>query len=74
MKLKYAVLPGYVTSRSDGERHFISFWKLCELHRVNPRECVDTSRPECMQGRDLSKLKRLCVSPSGNYPATVPAT
>lgn len=28
--------PGWITSRNDGDRHFIDFPHLCELYRVDP--------------------------------------
>ncbi len=40
---KYAVCPGYVRSKNDGQRHHISFGRLCELYGVAPRECFDMS-------------------------------
>jgi hypothetical protein len=40
MKPKYLVKPGYVFSKSDGDKHWISADKLIRLYQVNPRECV----------------------------------
>ena len=40
MKKKYAICPGYVTSKNDGERHFINATELMRLYGVNPAECV----------------------------------
>ena len=37
---KYAVFSGHVTSKSDGEIHFISNHDLCRLYHVNPSDCV----------------------------------
>lgn len=37
---KYVVYPGWVVSRTDGDRHFISSTQLMELHGVTPSECV----------------------------------
>ncbi len=34
--VKYIAIGGYVTSRHDDERHFISAFRLCELYKVNP--------------------------------------
>jgi hypothetical protein len=38
--LRYALHPGPVTSKRDGDRHFIDARKLAWLYRVNPSECV----------------------------------
>lgn len=32
--------PGRVTSRNDGQRHYISALRLAELYGVNLRDCV----------------------------------
>jgi len=37
---KYAVVPGWVTSVNDGQRHWIGFGALTWLYGVNPAECV----------------------------------
>lgn len=36
--LKYAIYPGYVRSRSDGQRHFIGGEKLARLYGLEPGE------------------------------------
>lgn len=41
MMKKYAIHEGFVTSKNDGERHFITFTQLCYLYRLNPRECLN---------------------------------
>lgn len=38
--LKYHVVPGWVTSKYDGDRHFISAHELIRLYEVDPRECT----------------------------------
>lgn len=37
---KYLVIPGIVTSQSDGDRHYIGPMNLIELYGVNPDECL----------------------------------
>ena len=49
---KYIVRPGCVTSRSDGDRHYISAGMLMHLHQVQISECVIIRNKE-----DLYKLK-----------------
>lgn len=39
-KYKIAVHPGYVTSKYDGDYHFISFDKLCELYGLDSKKCI----------------------------------
>lgn len=36
---KYIVCPGEVTSRTDGQRHYIGAMRLMKLYGVNPQEC-----------------------------------
>lgn len=38
---KYAVVPGWVRSVNDGQRHWIGFGALTWLYGVNPAECVE---------------------------------
>lgn len=40
MPAKYALHPGPVTSKNDGDRHFIDAHTLARLYRVRPAECV----------------------------------
>lgn len=62
--IKYAVFPGYVTSINDGDRHFISLNRLCQLYGVSPRECIDASRlPKTAYGDLILLRPRL----DGNY-------
>ncbi len=37
--LKYVVCPGEVTSKTDGQRHYIGPMQLMKLYGVDPREC-----------------------------------
>jgi hypothetical protein len=38
--IKYIICPGYVTSKTDGDRHYITSRQLIELYGVNPKECA----------------------------------
>lgn len=40
MKKKYVVTPGYVISKTDGDKHYISYNRLIALYNVDPKECV----------------------------------
>jgi hypothetical protein len=41
--IKYMLHPGYVISRYDGQKHYISYHRLIELYKLNPKECIDSS-------------------------------
>ena len=38
---KFAIHPGYITSKNDGDRHFISYNQLIKLYGANPNECFE---------------------------------
>jgi hypothetical protein len=65
VKAKYLVYPGYVISKNDGEKHYISFMKLIELYRVDPRECINASMASF--GIHRCGLKRLMPDTTGRY-------
>ena len=35
----YILYPGFVTSKNDGQEHFIGYAQLIELYKVNPQFC-----------------------------------
>lgn len=35
--------PGWVTSKTDGTRHFIEFRVLVDLYRFDPRDCINAN-------------------------------
>ena len=37
---KYLLHPGYVVSKTDGDRHYITAKMLMKLYNVRPEECV----------------------------------
>lgn len=39
MKKKYLVIGGYVTSKNDGDRHYVSSYVLARLYGLNPKDC-----------------------------------
>lgn len=56
--LKYAVYPGYVISKNDGDRHYISAQQLMRLYKVDPRECIVVREQKIWFGiQDLILLK-----------------
>lgn len=38
--IKYLLHPGYVISKTDGDRHYITAKMLMKLYNVRPEECV----------------------------------
>ena len=40
MTIKYVVCPGYIRSKTDGDRHFITASQLIHLYGVDPTECI----------------------------------
>ena len=64
---KYLVHPGVIEGRNDFDRHYITFYKLCELYGVDPRECVDASSSSSLAGCDREKLLDLWPDYNGHY-------
>lgn len=38
--IRYVIKPGHVTSRTDGQRHFVGFNDLLRLYRLRREECI----------------------------------
>ena len=57
--MKYVLHPGYVISKNDGDRHYISARQLAELYNVNPAECIVVTNDEPFMhcGNDYTHLK-----------------
>ncbi len=75
MKTKYVICPGYVTSKNDGQRHYISAKQLMRLYGVNPLECViyepvhwwPIDQYNSFFESEYKDLPRLGVQYNGNY-------
>ena len=39
MSKKFSVLPGYITSKNDGQRHYIGWPQLIRLYGVKKEDC-----------------------------------
>lgn len=67
--MRYVLFPGYVTSRSDGQRHFISGKKLAGLYGVEYRKClvIQTYHSHRHYGVGLDDDVRLFPQSSGDY-------
>ncbi len=67
---KYIVMGGRVESKSDGDIHYISSRKLCDLYKVNPDECYllgEYESEHSIRMRELPNLPRLTPRYDGNY-------
>lgn len=70
MTVKYAVYPGPVRSRTDGDRHHVGAGNLMQLYGVDPRECVVVEWNKPVTDRIAEQIKDLIVlGPryDGNY-------
>ena len=41
--IKYALHPRHIPSKHDGDYHYISYFKLIQLYKLSPAECVDAT-------------------------------
>ncbi len=62
---KYIVIGGEVTSSNDGQIHYIGPQRLCELYKVDPKECILVDRRSGYRsgylGYDLSDDMRVLL-------------
>jgi hypothetical protein len=54
---KYVIVPGYVISRNDQQRHYVSAPRLADLYRVNFQECRVFTRTD-NEAADRAAWKR----------------
>uniref|UniRef100_A0A6M3J1B7 Uncharacterized protein n=1 Tax=viral metagenome TaxID=1070528 RepID=A0A6M3J1B7_9ZZZZ len=64
---KYCVHPGHVISKKDGDRHYITFLRLCQLYNVDPEECVNANSLSSRLGYNTDEMVHLKVRHNGNY-------
>ncbi|HBH1807201.1 TPA: hypothetical protein KRM61_000825 [Clostridioides difficile] len=67
MKIKYVVFEGEITSKNDGQKHFINFRDLIKLYEVSPRECIRVKEFQERDGLDLKDIKFLYPRDDGKY-------
>lgn len=67
MGKRYMVCPGYVYSRSDSDRHWISADRLIRLYGVNPAECIVSTSETERRGTWAADLIRLAPKWDGDY-------
>lgn len=66
---KYICIGGYIYSKNDNDRHYVSPEKLTWLYKVNPLECyfVKDDTSQTLFGLDLDKLTILRPDYEGIY-------
>lgn len=64
---KYILYPGYVRSKYDGELHLVTYGKLIELYKLNPKDCIDGSKVFLFHEFNKNKLIHLSPREDGNY-------
>lgn len=69
MKRLNAIHPGWISSRNDGDWHYITYNKLIRLYNLNPRDCVlwDDKVPATFIGRNKDNYKHFYPLYSGDY-------
>ena len=66
---QYLVYPGFVISKTDKDKHYISFMELCRLYRVHHSLCINFDNLTLVDKRRVQKLKLIELRPrySGDY-------
>ncbi len=69
MSKKYALHPGVIISKSDGEEHYIPASRLAQLYEVDGHDCIvwDSQRPETFLGRKEENYIHLYPRTDGKY-------
>jgi len=65
MIFKYAIHPGYITSMTDGDPHYIGEHKLIKLYKLDYKECLRFDHPFVLN--DRSKFIHLWPRYRGDY-------
>jgi hypothetical protein len=64
---KYLIIPGWVFSQNDEDRHYINAQMLIHLYKVDPQECMIQHSDSRDLRRDVEGLIKLYPKTSGNY-------
>jgi hypothetical protein len=64
---KYLIIPGWVFSKNDEDRHYINAQMLIRLYKVDPHECMIQHSDSRDLRRDVEGLIKLRPKTSGNY-------
>lgn len=69
--MKYVLHAGYVYSKNDGDRHWVSAIRLMGLYRLKGRDCVriesERDEREKLRGVNPDELIHLYPRPDGDY-------
>ena len=65
----YALHPGYIYSRKDGQRHFVSMSQLVDLYQLRIDEVTmwDSEKPESFLAKKWGDYIHLFPREDGNY-------
>lgn len=67
VKKKYILHPGFVSSKNDGDLHYVNCHELSKCYKVNIKECFLDLGENSMKGIDQSKFINLYPREDGNY-------
>lgn len=67
MVKKYLCIGGYVYSKNDGDRHYISPYRLPDLYKVNRHECLYSEDGSDLLGVNTADYIILRPDPTGKY-------
>jgi hypothetical protein len=63
----YLLCPGWVTSKNDGQKHYIDGPQLARLYGLSLRDCVILDGRRSRIIREYEELTRLAPRFDGNY-------
>lgn len=63
--IKYAIHPGWVVSKNDGDNHYINYSQLIRLYGLNPNECINWEFDSI--GRNPRNYKHFYPNYHGDY-------
>lgn len=71
-RLKYLIIPGWVTSKNDGDRHWITAEQLMRLYVVRREQCIVAGQTYLAQiaGPRFDSRNLIVLRPryAGDYP------
>jgi hypothetical protein len=65
--IKYFCCGGWITSKNDGQKHYISAHRVAELYKVNSEECLFKPKEKPLLGVETKGLIRLNPRDDGDY-------
>ncbi len=67
MHVRFMIVPGWIFSRTDGDKHWVSADELMRLHRIHPGECVIFNEDIDVFRNHADPLITLSPSSDGKY-------